>query len=128
MREIRVPVSLGELADKVSILEIKAARIVDPARRANVARELDALRQAWADAALPELEALDGWAELVEVNTALWEIEDEIRAHEARQDFGPRFIELARAVYVTNDRRAAIKRAINLALGSALVEEKSYVA
>lgn len=128
MREIRVPVSLGELADKVSILEIKAARIVDPARRANVARELDALRQAWADAALPELEALDGWAELVKVNTALWEIEDEIRAHELRQDFGPRFVELARAVYVTNDRRAAIKRAINLALGSALVEEKSYVA
>lgn len=126
MREIRVPVSLGELADKVSILEIKAARIADPARRANVARELEALRLAWAEAALPPLASLDGWAELVEVNTALWEIEDEIRAHEARQDFGPRFIELARAVYVTNDRRAAIKRTINLALGSALVEEKSY--
>lgn len=126
MSDLRVPVSLGEIADKVSILQLKQARIADAGKRRNVARELMVLRDAWREADLPPFEALADWPALVEVNTALWDIEDEIRGCELRQDFGPRFVALARAVYVTNDRRAEIKRAINLSLGSGLVEEKSY--
>lgn len=125
--EIRVPVSAGELLDKISILIIKDQRIEDPAKLANVRRELEALR--------PEADKLPGdaalheaWlAELNQINGRLWEIEDDIRACEARQDFGASFIALARAVYRTNDERARVKREINLATGSELVEEKSYV-
>lgn len=122
----RVPVSWGELIDKITILEIKNARIADPAKRANVARELAALAAARdAGGALP---APVGplTAELRGVNEALWEIEDAIRDCEARGDFGSGFVDLARSVYRTNDRRAALKRRINEAMGSELVEEKSY--
>jgi len=123
---LRVEVSAGELIDKITILEIKAMRIADPARLANVRTELDALRAARAEA-LPQNSDVDGLvAELKAVNEALWEIEDAIRDCERDGDFGPRFIELARSVYRTNDRRSALKRAINEALGSRLVEEKSY--
>lgn len=123
---IPVPVSAGELVDKITILEIKAERIGDEAKRANVARELALLRAARAEH-LAETEALDRLtAELAAINAALWEIEDAIRACEARGDFGDAFVALARSVYRTNDRRAAVKRAINEATGSALVEEKSY--
>ncbi|MBF0304876.1 MAG: hypothetical protein HQL41_04410 [Alphaproteobacteria bacterium] len=124
---ILVPISWGELLDKITILEIKAERMADAARLANVRHELDCLRAARdaADAAFgPEIERL--MADLKEVNEALWEIEDGIRDREAEKDFGARFIELARAVYHTNDRRAALKRTLNALLGSALVEEKSY--
>ena len=121
------PVSWGELIDKIAILEIKAARFTDPAKRANVARELKALEAA-RDAALAQPPS--GLAEIVRelkaVNEKLWAVEDDIRECEKRRDFSARFVELARSVYVTNDRRADLKRRINDLLGSELVEEKSY--
>ena len=120
------PISAGELVDKITILRNKAERIGDPAKEANVRKEL-AMLEAIAEAALPrpaEIERLT--AELSEVNIALWDIEDGKRDCERRGDFGVRFVELARSVYVENDRRAAIKRAINEAAGSEIVEEKSY--
>ena len=122
-----VPISVGELFDKISILEIKAEAIADPAQHANVMRELaalDAVRGREIVAA-PELEAL--YAELQSVNRALWRIEDDIRAVERAGQFDDRFIELARSVYRTNDRRAVVKRRINELTGSEIVEEKSYV-
>lgn len=123
---ILVPVSWGELLDKITILDIKSERIADAAKLANVRNELAALK-AVVDAAGPLPEghaALTG--DLRRVNAELWDIEDEIRDCERRRDFGPRFVELARAVYHSNDRRAAIKRRLNDLLGSELVEEKSY--
>lgn len=121
----RVPVSWGELLDKIVILEIKQERIRDEAARANVATELRLLRYASRGAAAePALRPL--LARLKQVNEALWEIEDAIREREAAGDFGPDFVRLARSVYRRNDERAAIKRAINRLLGSELVEEKSY--
>lgn len=123
---VSVPVSWGELLDKITILDIKNERIGDAAKRANVARELSALNGVVAShGPLPE-----GAAALIDdlrsVNAALWDIEDEIRDCERQADFGARFVELARAVYHTNDRRAAVKRQLNDLLGSELVEEKSY--
>ena len=125
---VLTPVSWGELIDKLTILEIKTERMSDPAKKMNVARELDALRplQAQALEAQAGLSALQ--AQLKAVNETLWTIEDEIRDCERHQDFGPRFIELARAVYHENDGRAQVKRQINELLGSDLVEEKSYQA
>jgi len=123
---IMAPISAGELVDKITILRVKAARIGDPAKEANVLKELAMLEAIAADA-LPgsaEIERLTG--ELAEVNAALWDIEDGKRDCERRQDFGDRFVALARSVYIENDRRAAIKRAINEAAGSDIVEEKSY--
>jgi hypothetical protein len=126
MMAVMVPVSWGELLDKIVILEIKAERIADPARLVNVRRELDALT-AVRDAAGPlPPEAEPAIAELKAVNEALWEIEDAIRDLERAQDFGAEFVRLARSVYVTNDRRAALKRTLNGLTGSELVEEKSY--
>ena len=118
-----VPVSWGELLDKITILEIKAARMTDVAKRTNVVTELTLLSDI-ASTARPQVAELT--ADLKAVNEALWDIEDEIRDKELAQAFDARFIELARAVYVTNDRRAALKRQINQALGSRLVEEKNY--
>jgi len=118
-----VPVSWGELLDKITILQIKAERLADADKRANVAAELTLLSQI-AGAARQQAAALT--AELKAVNESLWEIEDRIRDKEAAQAFDDEFIRLARSVYVTNDRRAAIKRQINRLLGSKLVEEKSY--
>ena len=126
MDDILVPTSPGELIDKLTILRLKSERIGDTGKLANIRHETAALT-ARADRAIPRDARIDAlWAELYGINATLWEIEDDIRACEAAQDFGPEFIRLARAVYVTNDRRAAVKKAINLALGSALVEEKSY--
>jgi len=126
MRHVEIPVSAGELVDKITILEIKAERITDAAKNANVRRELAALDAVLAplmreQPALAELKSA-----LREINEALWRIEDDIRDCERRKDFGARFIELARAVYRTNDRRAAAKREIDTLVGSELVEEKSY--
>ena len=116
----------GELVDKMSILEIKSERIDDAAKLKNVRHELDLCRDIFASQvpATDEMTALV--RDLKAVNEALWEIEDEIRACEARQDFGTRFVELARSVYQTNDRRASIKRQINTLCGSSIIEEKSY--
>jgi hypothetical protein len=126
MSEILAPVSFGELLDKIAILQIKSERMSDPGKIANVRKELDALSTTWmehpaAQAQIPELRA-----ELKAVNERLWEIEDDIRACEQKQQFDGEFIRLARAVYFENDERARIKKQINLALGSAYVEEKSY--
>lgn len=120
-----VPVSWGELLDKITILEIKRARIAAPAARANVERELRLLRGI-AEDAVDDAGAAPVLARLKAVNEALWDIEDAIREREAARDFGKDFVALARAVYRENDRRAAIKRELNDLLGSELVEEKSY--
>ena len=123
---ISVPVSVGEVVDKVTILEIKSERISDQAKVANVKAELDSLRPLVSGGVFDSAEVVDLTNGLRAVNGELWDIEDDIRAEEAAGRFGDRFIELARAVYVTNDRRAELKKKINLATGSQLVEEKSY--
>ncbi|WP_152208418.1 DUF6165 family protein [Marinobacter changyiensis] len=123
---IKVPVSFGEVLDKITILEIKSERIADAAKVRNVRLELDELSRTWDEAVQDASVIADLRAQLKAVNEELWVIEDDIRDQEAAQNFGSRFIELARAVYVTNDRRAAIKKEVNLALGSRFVEEKSY--
>jgi hypothetical protein len=117
------PVSWGELLDKITILQIKAERLTDAAKRANVVTELTLLSEI-AGKALGDVAALV--AELKKINEALWEIEDQIRDKEAAAAFDAEFIALARSVYVTNDRRAEVKRDINRALNSTLIEEKSY--
>ena len=126
MTEVMAPVSVGELLDKIAILRIKAARIADPAKLRNVARELAALEDARARAVPPSPALAAVEADLRAVNEALWAIEDDIRALDAAGDFGPAFVALAQAVYRTNDRRAALKREASRLTGSALVEEKSY--
>ena len=127
MAELLVPISPGELIDKITILEIKSARMTDAAKLHNVRTELALLNETW-DASGYARKADIGaeWAGLRDVNGQLWDIEDEIRDKERAGEFDARFIELARAVYVTNDERAALKRRINTMLGSVLVEEKSY--
>ena len=126
MKEVLVPVSPGELFDKITILRIKVARIQDAAKLANVKLELALLEQTWRDwGGTAQDVSLDERA-LQNVNERLWDIEDRIRDKEAKQCFDRDFIELARAVYVSIDERAALKKRINLQLGSRLVEEKSY--
>ena len=127
-RPVLVEIATGELIDKITILEIKAERINDAKKRANVLVELATLNQARAAAIASDDEIAQLTAELKTINEALWEIEDDIRDCDRDGEFGPRFVELARAVYRTNDRRAGLKKAINLHLGSRLVEEKSYQA
>jgi hypothetical protein len=121
----RAPISWGELLDKISILEIKIARLPTAQARANTGKELAMLREIAAPVlAHPEVAPLA--AQLKTLNEALWDIEDRIRDHERASDFGEDFITLARSVYQTNDQRGAVKRQINLVLGSALIEEKGY--
>ena len=126
MNEILIPISPGELLDKITILQIKSERIADPAKVANVRTELEMLDKVWRQAVDQDdtIEALT--AELKSINEALWEIEDDIRDEERNRRFGERFIELARAVYVTNDERANAKKKVNLHLNSSIVAEKSY--
>jgi len=126
MKDILVPISPGELLDKITILRIKAARITDAAKVANVQRELTQLEKTWKDSGAGAVDLVAEEANLTRVNEQLWVIEDEIRDQERARRFEKKFIELARAVYVTNDERAAIKKRINTALGSSIVEEKSY--
>lgn len=124
--DIQVPISPGELIDKITILRIKAARITDAGKRANVKLELELLERVWQECGLPVTQVAADEAALQDVNTRLWDIEDRIRDEERAQRFGPEFIALARSVYVENDERAQLKKRINLALGSRIVEEKSY--
>ena len=126
MENIQVPVSPGEVLDKITILEIKSERMDDPQKVANVRVELKLLQETWAKAIADDdvIEGLHG--QLKEINEALWEIEDDIRDKERAKEFDERFIELARAVYFTNDRRSEVKKKLNLHLGSQIVEEKSY--
>ena len=126
MSLILVPVSYGELIDKITILEIKSKQMTDPAKLANVRNELDQLNATWAAHPAAATDIADERARLLAVNETLWDIEDRIRLKEKAQAFDQVFIELARAVYFRNDERAAVKREINLKLGSQLVEEKSY--
>ncbi len=126
MSEILIPVSFGELLDKIAILQIKSERMTDPAKLANVRQELSALETTWMahPAAGGDIVALR--AQLKAVNERLWVIEDDIRIKEKARQFDDAFVQLARSVYFENDVRARIKKDINLALGSAYVEEKSY--
>jgi Family of unknown function (DUF6165) len=123
---VETPVAVGELIDKITILEIKAERFTDVAKRNNVVVELSMLRER-RDQAVPQSPRLDALgAQLKSVNERIWELEDSIRDCERRADFGPDFVAVARSIYRTNDERAAVKRQINVALGSDLIEEKSY--
>ena len=123
---IQIDVSFGELLDKITILEIKFDHIGEPAKRANVERELAVLSEAWVNAGIDH-QAVDAERQqLKQINQTLWDIEDEIRKLEAAKDFSEQFISLARRVYLTNDERSRIKRRINDTLGSGLIEEKSY--
>ena len=124
--QLQVPVSVGEVLDKITILQIKLAHISDANKRVNIQNELDALLPLVAGDGFATDEMQGLVAELKSVNEALWDIEDDIREKEAAKSFDAEFIKLARAVYVTNDKRAEIKKQINLATGSALIEEKSY--
>ena len=124
-QDVLVPISVGELIDKIVILEIKSERIKNANQLANIANELGALRAVrLGDVDRARLDTLS--AELKRVNAKLWDVEDSIRECDARGDFGDNFIELARAVYRFNDERARLKKAINVESGSRLVEEKSY--
>ena len=126
MKDIHVPISPGELLDKITILRIKAARMSDATKVANVKHELSLLEQTWRDSGAAAVDLGPEEANLTRVNESLWVIEDDIRDEERAQRFGEKFIALARAVYVTNDERAQIKKRINQLLGSTIVEEKSY--
>ena len=126
MSEIHVPVSYGELLDKIAILQIKSERMSDPAKLANVRAELSALEATWMAHPVASADIGRLRADLKAVNERLWVIEDDIRLKEKAQAFDDEFIRLARAVYFENDTRARIKKDINVALGSAYVEEKSY--
>jgi hypothetical protein len=123
---VEAPVAIGELIDKITILEIKAERFTDAAKRKNVVAELSMLC-ARRDQAVPQAPRLDALsAQLKAVNERIWELEDSIRDCERRADFGPDFVAMARSIYRTNDERAAVKRQINVGFGSDLIEEKSY--
>jgi Family of unknown function (DUF6165) len=126
MSLITTPISHGELIDKITILEIKSEQMTDPAKLANVRKELELLNAVWAADAAAAIDIAAERTRLKAVNQSLWDIEDRIRLKEKAQAFDAEFIELARAVYFQNDDRAAVKREINLKLGSQLIEEKSY--
>ena len=125
---MKIEVSNGEVLDKYSILQIKSERITDPTALNNIRRELESLQPA-----VDTIRSLESTGtlhslqdQLLEVNTSLWEVEDVLRGLEKSQDFGPSFVAAARSVYQLNDRRAAVKKEINLLTGSNLIEEKSY--
>ena len=126
MENILVPVSPGEVLDKITILEIKSERMTDPEKVANVRVELELLRETWSKAVHEDDVVCRLHDALKEINEKLWEIEDDIRDKERVKEFDERFVELARAVYFTNDRRSQIKKELNLHLGSRIIEEKSY--
>lgn len=127
MGRVSIPISYGELIDKITILEIKSQKITDAKKVKNVRHELDELLRVWAALEESSVEINDLRHELKTVNETLWDIEDDIRKKDLRGEFDSEFIELARSVYIQNDTRAEHKRAINLRLGSELMEEKSYV-
>lgn len=126
MDYVEIPISYGELLDKISILEIKAERIRQAAKLSNVERELTLLRQTWQAHPASATDIRSEYAQLKAINEKLWDIEDAIRKKEKAKAFDDEFIDLARSVYVRNDERGEAKKAINLKLGSSLIEEKSY--
>jgi len=126
MKQITIPISPGELLDKITILEIKSERISDADKKANVNNELSMLNKVWADAVIEDNDIKAMRSEMKRINETLWDIEDDVRDEERDKRFEDRFIELARSVYVTNDQRADVKKRINIYLKSDIVEEKSY--
>lgn len=126
MNQILIPVSPGELLDKITILEIKSERIENAEKRSNVNKELGMLNKVWADMIPDDADIAAMRIELKSINETLWEIEDDIRKEEYNKQFGERFVELARSVYITNDQRSDVKKRINIQLKSEIVEEKSY--
>lgn len=126
MQDILVPISPGELIDKITILQIKSERMSDATKVANVRVELQLLESTWRDASRDKPDITAEWAALKKINEKLWVVEDDIRDKERAREFDAKFIDLARAVYVINDERAAVKKQINSKLGSRIVEEKSY--
>jgi len=128
MQNIHVPVSPGEVLDKITILEIKSEQISDANKLANVRRELTLLRETWNQAVNEDETVKKLYRELKEINQALWDIEDGIRDKERARAFDDEFVRLARDVYITNDQRSRIKKELNLHLGSEIIEEKSYQA
>ena len=126
MNNILIPISPGELLDKITILEIKSQRITDAEKLKNVSTELQLLNDVWTEAVEMDAELEKLKNDLREVNGALWDIEDGIRDEEREKRFGEAFIKFARDVYFTNDQRADIKKQINVYLKSDIVEEKSY--
>jgi uncharacterized protein Yka (UPF0111/DUF47 family) len=123
---IKIDVPVGELLDKITILEIKSERIRDEAKLDNIKKELETLRATWSASPLSRTDLSGQVKRLKSVNEAIWDIEDGIRAREAIGKFDDEFIQLARSVYINNDERAAIKREINGITASGLMEEKSY--
>lgn len=123
---VKVEISIGEFFDKVTILEIKKERITAADKLVNINNELDALNGLLESLAFTRDDVSSEVAELKLINESLWVIEDDIRDKESKKQFDEKFIELARAVYITNDKRSDVKRQINLKLGSSFVEEKSY--
>ena len=123
---VEIAVSFGELFDKISILEIKRSNVVNPDQRMNIENELEVLNRARATAIPNHLDVNDLMTGLSDVNARLWDVEDELRDCERRNEFGATFVELARSVYRLNDRRADLKRELNQRLGSELTEEKLY--
>ena len=123
---VNVEISIGEFFDKLTILEIKSERISDPDKLVNINNELDSLNLLLTQQLFKRDDVTDEVAALKEVNEELWVIEDDIREKESNKTFDDEFVELARSVYITNDKRSDIKREINLKLGSDFVEEKSY--
>jgi hypothetical protein len=123
---VRVEISIGEFFDKLTILEIKRSRIRDADKLRNVDRELESLNRLLEGLPFSRQDVREEVDELRALNERLWVIEDELRERESRKAFDDAFVELARAVYLTNDRRFEVKKAINRKLGSDFVEEKSY--
>ncbi len=123
---IKVDISVGEFLDKVTILEIKSERIKEQSKLDNVNKELNLLKDIWSQSEFASADITDEMTRLKNINVKIWEIEDDIRDKERDRCFDEGFIELGRSVYYSNDERAAIKKELNLKLGSGLVEEKSY--
>ena len=126
MKDILIPMSPGELLDKITILQIKSERIKEANKVANVMVELEALNTVWMESVEQDETVTNIHNELKAINEELWDIEDDIRDEERNRNFGDKFVSLARSVYVTNDKRAEAKKKLNTYLGSNIVEEKSY--
>ena len=124
--EVNIPVSLGELLDKISILEIKNKKILDDAKLVNIKKELSGLRKVLESSNINLSKINDLYEELYNINLTLWDIEDSIRILEKNENFDQEFIDFARKVYITNDKRFEVKNKINKTFNSKYVEEKSY--
>ena len=126
MPSVKIDVALGELLDKITVLEIKAEIITAPEALANVTRELDLLNGVARDVIPDDVEIAGLKARLKDANRRIWDVVDEMHTFEVNADYGPAFVHCARTAYLVNDERAAVKRAINTRLGSLIVEEKFY--